>query len=75
MVKNAKILQQSPLGPNVDTNYVAIGNPEQIVNEDQLKLANFLHETVSKLELKPPNKKKAETHSRILAPKTNRASK
>ena len=66
---------QSPLGSNIDTNYVALGNPEHIVTEECLEVAKYLHETVSKLELKPPSKKKGETISRIVAPKTNRASK
>ena len=72
---NAKRLMQSTLGSNIDKNYVAIGNPEQIVTEDHLEFAKYLHETISELELKPPIKKKGETHSRIVAPKTNRASK
>ena len=54
---NAKRLLQSPLGTNIDTNFVAIGNPEQIVNEEHLEFAKFLHETVSKLKLKAPNRK------------------
>ena len=50
-VTNAKRLMQSPLGSNIDTNYVAIGNPEQIVTEEHLEFSKYLHETVSKLKL------------------------
>ena len=78
VVRNAKRLLQSPLGTSIDTNYVAIGTPEQIVNEDKLNFANFLHVTISKLELNLPIKKnlnKDISHSRLLIPKINLASK
>ena len=52
-VTNAKRLLQSSLGSKIDTDYVAIGNPEQIVTEEHLEFAKHLHEVIVKLELKP----------------------
>ena len=74
-VTNAKRLLQSSLGSKIDTYYVAIGNPEQIVTEEHLEFAKHLHEVIVKLELKPAFKKKGETQSRIAPPKTSRVSK
>ena len=40
VVRNAKRLLQSPLGTSIDTNYVTIGNPEQIDTDGMIQLAN-----------------------------------
>ena len=56
-ISNAKRLLQLPLGSEIGTDNVTIGNPDMIATEEQLEFVKYLHEVIVKLELKPALKK------------------
>ena len=70
-ISNAKRLRQLPLGADIGTENVTIGNPDLVTSIEKLEFIKYLHEEIKKLELKAPQKKLT-TRSRL---PTGKASK
>ena len=56
-ISNAKRLRQLPLGAEIGTGSVSIGNPDLVSSKEQLEFIIHLHDVIEKLELRAPNKK------------------
>ena len=65
-ISNAKGLRQSPLGSDIGSENVMIGNPDLETSNEQLEFVKYLHEAIERLELKAPLKKPT---SRLKLPK------
>ena len=63
-ISNAKRLRQLPLGADIGTENVTIGNPDLVSSNEKLDFIKHLHEVIEKLELKVPQKKLT-TRSRL----------
>ena len=63
-ISNAKRLRQLPLGADIGTENVTIGNPDLVTSIEKLEFIKHLHEVIEKLELKAPQKKLT-TRSRL----------
>jgi hypothetical protein len=51
VVRNSKKLLMSQLGSNIDASYIGIGQPSQVVTEEQLAFVNLLHKTISSVDM------------------------
>ena len=56
-ISNAKRLRQLPLGADIGTGSVSIGNPDLVSSNEKLEFIIHLHDVIEKLELKAPLKK------------------
>ena len=63
-ISNAKRLRQLPLGADIGTENVTIGNPDLVSSNEKLEFIKHLHDVIEKLELKAPQKKLT-TRSRL----------